>query len=118
MNTAWEIDLVDVDSYLRRIGHPPVAAPTAEALRSLHEAHVRTIPFENIDVVLGSHRGLSLEAIQDKLVRRERGGYCYEHALLFAAVAERLGFEVTRLMSRVQPHRSGARTHMTLKIRA
>jgi N-hydroxyarylamine O-acetyltransferase len=113
----WDVDLVDVDEYLARIGHPR-AVPSAETLRSLHEAHVRTIPFENVDVLLGAHRGLGLEAITDKLVRRRRGGYCYEHALLFATVAERLGFPVTRLISRVQPHRSGPRTHMTLKVRA
>jgi N-hydroxyarylamine O-acetyltransferase len=114
---GWDIDLVDVDGYLARIGQPPAGAD-ATALRSLHEAHVRAIPFENVDVLLGAQRGLDMEAITDKLVRRRRGGYCFEHALLFAAVAERLGFEVTRLISRVQPHRSGPRTHMTLKVRA
>lgn len=114
---GWDVNLADVGAYLDRVGHPRTAA-SAEALRSLHEAHVRAIPFENVDVVLGAHRGLGLEAITDKLVRRRRGGYCYEHALLFAAVAERLGFEVTRLISRVQPHRSGPRTHMALKVRA
>jgi N-hydroxyarylamine O-acetyltransferase len=115
--TEWNIDLVDVEAYLARIDHPRVP-PTAEALRSLTRAHVRTIPFENVDVLLGTHRGIGLEAITDKLVRRLRGGYCYEHALLFAAVAQRLGFEVRRLMARVQPHRSGPRTHMTLRVRA
>src|SRR5919198_262873 len=62
--------------------------------------------------------GIGLDAISDKLVHRRRGGYCYEHALLFAAVAERLGFRVRRLMARVQPHRSGPRTHMTLRVTA
>src|SRR5882757_176108 len=115
--SGWDIELVDVDEYLARVGHPRVA-PTADALRSLHEAHVRTIPFENVDVLLGSHRGLGLDAISDKLVRRRRGGYCFEHALLFAAVAEQLGYQMTRLISRVQPHRAGPRTHMSLKVRA
>jgi N-hydroxyarylamine O-acetyltransferase len=114
---GWDVELVDVDEYLARLGHPRVA-PTADALFSLHEAHVRTIPFENVDVLLGSHRGLGLDAITDKLVRRRRGGYCFEHALLFAAVAQQLGYQVTRLISRVQPHRAGPRTHMSLKVRA
>jgi len=113
--TGWDIGLADVDEYLARVDHPRVA-PTADALRSLHEAHVRTIPFENVDVLLGTHRGLGLEAITDKLVLRKRGGYCFEHALLFAAVAEQLGYQVTRLISRVQPHLSGPRTHMSLKV--
>jgi N-hydroxyarylamine O-acetyltransferase len=115
--TGWDIELADVDEYLARIGHPRLP-PTADALHSLHEAHVRTIPFENVDVLLGTHRGLGLQAVTDKLVRRQRGGYCFEHALLFAAVAEQLGYQVSRLISRVQPHRAGPRTHMSLKVRA
>jgi N-hydroxyarylamine O-acetyltransferase len=104
---------VDVDAYLDRIEHPRVPV-SATALRSLHEAHVRAIPFENVDVVLGTHPGLELGVISDKLVRRHRGGYCYEHAQLFAAVLERLGFAVQRRIARVQPHRPGPRPHMIL----
>lgn len=114
----WDVDRVDVRAYLARIDHPNVISPSAESLRSLAEAHVRAIPFENIDVLLGTHRGIGLDVISDKLVYRHRGGYCYEHALLFAAVAEQLGFPVRRLIARVQPQRSGPRTHMTLRITA
>ncbi|PRX47939.1 N-hydroxyarylamine O-acetyltransferase [Prauserella shujinwangii] len=113
----WGIDAVDVDAYLRRIGHPRVE-PSAEALRSLHEAHVRTIPFENVDVLLGDHPGIGTDALMRKLVHRRRGGYCFEHASLFAAVLERLGFTVQRRMARVQPHRSGPQTHMMLAVHA
>ncbi len=113
----WDVVALDIDAYLDRIDHPRVP-PTADALRSLHEAHVRAIPFENVDVVLGTHRGLQLGEIADKFVRRHRGGYCYEHALLFAAVLEQLGYLVQRRMARVQPHRAGPRTHMMLAVRA
>ena len=34
---------------------------------------------------------LDLDALQTKLVRARRGGYCFEHATLFAAVLEALG---------------------------
>ncbi|GAB2734836.1 arylamine N-acetyltransferase [Salinifilum aidingensis] len=111
----WGSASVDVDAYLDRIGHPLVA-PSVEALGSLHEAHVRTIPFENIDVVLERHPGIGLPAVAAKLVGRARGGYCYEHASLFAAVLERLGFGVRRCMARVQPHKSGPLTHMLLVV--
>ncbi|WP_158889409.1 arylamine N-acetyltransferase family protein [Amycolatopsis anabasis] len=113
----WNTTALDVDAYLRRIGHPRVE-PSAAALRSLTEAHVRAIPFENIDVILRRHRGLALDVVAGKLVGRQRGGYCYEHALLFAAVLENLGFEVRRSVARVQPDRSGPRTHMILVVRA
>ncbi|WP_427886010.1 arylamine N-acetyltransferase family protein [Kribbella sp. GL6] len=111
----WDIEKLDLDAYLTRIDHPRVA-PSAEALRSLHRAHVLAIPFENIDVILGTHPGVSLDAIQAKLVGRQRGGYCYEHALLFGAALEQLGYAVDRRVARVQPHKSGPRTHALLKV--
>jgi N-hydroxyarylamine O-acetyltransferase len=113
----WKIERFDLEAYLRRIDQP-AAPPSASALRSLARAHVLSIPFENVDVVLGSHGGLAPEVINDKLVRRARGGYCFEHALLFAAAAQRLGYPVRRLISRVQPHKVGASTHMTLLVEA
>jgi N-hydroxyarylamine O-acetyltransferase len=111
----WNVADLDLDAYLDRIKHPRVD-PSPDALRSLHRAQVLTIPFENIDVVLGTHPGLALTAIQAKLVGRQRGGYCYEHALLFGAALERLGFEVVRRVARVQPHKAGPRTHALLKV--
>jgi len=51
---------------------------------------VRTFTFDNIDVLLGQHAGVSLNAIQDKFVGRGRGGYCFEHSTIFAAALERL----------------------------
>jgi N-hydroxyarylamine O-acetyltransferase len=60
-----------------------------------------SIPFENVDVLLGIHPGTELVDVFDKLVTRRRGGYCYEHTLLFAAVLERLGFRTERRMARI-----------------
>lgn len=111
----WDIDELDLDAYLARINHPH-PQPSADSLRSLHRAHVLAIPFENIDVILGTHPGIALAAIQAKLVRRQRGGYCYEHTLLFGAALERLGFEVERRVARVQPHKAGPKTHALLKV--
>ena len=75
--------------------------PGLDALSELHEAHVRAFPFENIDVLLGNHPGVSLEAVQEKFVGRRRGGYCFEHGTLFSAVLERLGYDVRRHLGRV-----------------
>jgi N-hydroxyarylamine O-acetyltransferase len=100
----WQTDLIDLDAYFARTG-----ASSSSTLTELHEAHVRAIPFENIDVMLGRVPSLDLADIQAKLVERRRGGYCFEHQLLFTAVLERLGYEVQRRMSRVM---TGPRTHM------
>ena len=117
MNTSgeWEIDAVDLDAYLARIAQRR-RPPSAEALRDLMRAHVRAIPFENVDVVLRQHQGISLDVVSAKLVGRRRGGYCYEQSGLFAAVLERLGYTVRRLSARVQPRRPGPYTHMTLVV--
>jgi N-hydroxyarylamine O-acetyltransferase len=115
MATMWNTESLDLAAYLARIGHDRVA-PSADTLRSLHRAHVLAIPFENLDVVLGTHPGIALDAIQAKLVGRHRGGYCYEHTLLFGAALEQLGFDVVRRVARVQPHKSGPRTHALLKV--
>ncbi|MBB3666088.1 N-hydroxyarylamine O-acetyltransferase [Prauserella sediminis] len=111
----WGIDALDLDAYLARIGRP-AEPPSFSALTALHEAHVLTIPFENVDPFTGRSPSLDLDTIQAKLVTRHRGGYCYEHSLLFAAVLERLGYGVTRLTARVQPHRNGPRSHMSLRV--
>ncbi|GAA1227373.1 arylamine N-acetyltransferase [Prauserella halophila] len=111
----WGVDVLDLDAYLARIGRP-AEPPSPEALTALHEAHVRTIPFENVDSLSGRSPALDLETIQAKLVTRHRGGYCYEHSLLFAAALERLGYGVTRLTARVQPHRNGPKSHMNLLV--
>lgn len=112
----WETDRLDLDAYLERIAYRGALAGDAETLRGLHRAHATTIPFENLDIVLGRGIELDLESVQDKLVRRKRGGYCFEHNLLLAAVLERLGYAVTRLAARVQPSGAGVRTHMLLRV--
>ncbi|WP_410562092.1 arylamine N-acetyltransferase family protein [Amycolatopsis sp. cmx-4-61] len=111
----WGIGAVDLDAYLARVGQPR-RAPSEAALKELMRAHARAIPFENVDVVLGQHQGISLDVVHAKLVGRRRGGYCYEQSGLFAAVLEQLGYTVHRLSARVQPRRPGPYTHMTLVV--
>jgi N-hydroxyarylamine O-acetyltransferase len=115
----WEIARLDLDAYVRRVGHEGDTAPTARTLAALHRAHVAAIVFENLDIVLGRGISVDLDAVQTKLVERGRGGYCYEHGVLFAAVLERLGFTVQRLLARVggeDLERPRATTHMALRV--
>lgn len=114
----WQIDRLDLDGYLRRLG---IAArqPSRAALDELHEAHVHTFTFDNIDVLLGDHPGVGLDAIQDKFIGRGRGGYCFEHSTLVAAALERLGYRVRRHLGRVGDPEAGAqqgRTHMVVEV--
>jgi N-hydroxyarylamine O-acetyltransferase len=61
---------LDVGAYLRRIHHEPPRAPTAEALASLHRAHLFAIPFENLDIHRRSPIRLEEGSLFDKIVRR------------------------------------------------
>ena len=111
----WEIGRLDLDAYLQRIAYDGPLAPDTATLRELHRAHAARIPFENLDIRLGRGIALDLDSVQDKLVRRLRGGYCFEHNLLLGAVLERLGYQVSRLAARVVPG-GGLRTHMLLRV--
>jgi N-hydroxyarylamine O-acetyltransferase len=85
----------------------------------VHRAHGAAISFENLDIVLGRPLGLDVDSLQDKLVRRRRGGYCHEQNSLLAAALDRAGFEVDRLVARSR-HGSAKprpRTHMLLAVR-
>jgi N-hydroxyarylamine O-acetyltransferase len=114
--SEWDIDRLDLDAYLGRISFAGRPAADLDTLRALHRAHHAAIPFENVDIVLGRRVEVDLDSVQDKLVRRPRGGYCFEHNLLFAAVLERLGYAVTRLAARIHPSGAGARSHMLLRV--
>lgn len=110
---------LDLPAYLDRIGWRGDAAPDLRTLGSLVHAHTAAIPFENIDVLLHRPIRLDLDALQRKLVDARRGGYCFEHATLFAAALEALGYAPVRHAARVtllKPRESAPRTHMFLTV--
>jgi N-hydroxyarylamine O-acetyltransferase len=88
-------------SYLDRIA---VAAPVtsdAATLRLLHRAHQLAVPFENLSIHLSEPVSLDERDLIDKIVRRRRGGFCYELNGAFALLLEALGARVTRVAARV-----------------
>lgn len=100
--TTEVTDAVDVAAYFDRIGYQGPAEPTVETVQALVASHNRSIPFENLDPVMGIPvADLSAAALTDKLVHRHRGGYCYEQNGLMGYVLEELGFGVERLAGRV-----------------
>jgi arylamine N-acetyltransferase len=93
---------LDLTDYFARIGYRGAADPTLDVLQDLITAHTRAIAFENLDPLLGVPvDDLGPEALFDKLIRRRRGGYCYEHNGLLGYVLAELGFGVRRFAARV-----------------
>ena len=96
------VDHQSTMAYLSRIGMPAeLAPPSAELLRELHLRHLRSVPFENLSIHLDEPIVLDPDALLDKIVRRRRGGFCYELNGAFAALLEALGFRVSRHAARV-----------------
>ena len=93
--------MVDVSSYLGRIGYSGDIKPTSENLRAIHRAHMLSVPFENLDISLGRKIVHGEKAILNKVVALRRGGFCYELNGAFAALLRALGYEVTLLSARV-----------------
>ncbi|HWD55792.1 MAG TPA: arylamine N-acetyltransferase [Acidimicrobiales bacterium] len=92
--------LRSLPAYLDRIG---LAGSPAPGLAEIHRAHATTIPFENFDPHAGIPVSLDLGHLEDKMVTRGRGGYCFEHNLLLGAALDSLdGFEVAPMLARVR----------------
>jgi len=117
---ADEFETPDLGAYFRRIGYEGPREPTLETLVRLHLLHPLAIPFENLDPLLRRPVKLDLASLQQKLVRSNRGGYCFEQNLLFMAVLKALGFQVSGLAARVLWGRGEdavtPRSHMLLRI--
>ena len=92
---------IDIAAYLDRIRVTETPSVDVEFLRALHRQHVFHVPFENLDIHLG--RGISLAPADlfDKIVRRRRGGYCFELNGLFQLLLETIGFRVYSTAARV-----------------
>lgn len=114
---------VDLSAYLARIDHTRPVTPTLDTLNSVVAAHLRHIPFENIDPLMGVPvEHLDATSLQDKLVDRRRGGYCYEQNGLMRHVLHTIGFDVDLLAGRVVWGREPggpppAETHQLLAVR-
>lgn len=107
----------DPERYLARIGLAPddVAQPDRAALERLQRAHVTSVPFETLAITgppgapgdtpatVDGREGvtLTLPHLYEKVVERERGGFCFELNGAFGWLLDALGFDVDRVAGRV-----------------
>ncbi|MDZ5698745.1 arylamine N-acetyltransferase [Chelativorans sp. M5D2P16] len=114
---------IDLDADMCRIGYSGSRDATLGTLQALHNLHPQEIAFENLDPLFGNLPvRLDPESLVDKLVRKRRGGYCFEQNLLFGTVLSALGFGVTGLSARIRWSQNDCvltpRGHMLLKVQA
>ena len=116
---AFGVSVFSLEHYLDRLGLGDVPAGAA-GLAAVQEAHMRAIPFENIDPLLGRVPSLAPADVVAKLVTGGRGGYCFEHNSLFGMALSALGYAPRAVLARVfapsgQP---GARSHHAFSVSA
>ncbi|MGZ5987852.1 MAG: arylamine N-acetyltransferase family protein, partial [Rhizomicrobium sp.] len=110
---------MDISDYLGRIGLTGRPEPTLAGLRTLHHAHLVSIPYEDLDVQLGKPLTTDPMAAYDKIVNRRRGGWCYEMNGVFGWALGELGFDVTRATGAVMREAMGELSdgnHLVLKV--
>lgn len=108
-----------IDAYLERIAYAGPVQPDLATLTALHRAHLRTIPYENLDVQLSRPVTIERAPIFEKIVTGKRGGWCYEMNGLFGWALDQLGFRVTRSAGAVMREVNGAASvgnHLVLKV--
>jgi len=104
--------------YLHRIGVDGPCAPDLATLGRLHIGHRETFLFENLSIQTGGGVSVAPDDIERKFLDEGRGGYCFEHNTLFAAVLRDIGFTPAALLGRVRrgPPDRWCRTHMVLRV--
>lgn len=110
---------MNIKAYLDRIAYDGPMHKDSATLAALHRAHLRAIPYENLDVQFGRPLSIDVPAIFEKIVTRKRGGWCYEMNGLFGWALGELGFKVTRSAGAVARDARGDEAvgnHLVLKV--
>jgi N-hydroxyarylamine O-acetyltransferase len=92
---------MDSARYLQRINFTEPLTLSLQTLSRLHEAHVFSVPFENLNI--HSRKTISLEPTDlfQKVINENRGGYCYELNSLFCYLLQSIGFSCRMVSSSV-----------------
>ena len=107
-----------LQDYFTRIGYTGQPETNIETLRALMRCQLFSVPFENLDVQAGKVVSMVPEEIVDKIIYRQRGGYCYEVNGVFAMALQALGFNYQLVAARPMfyPVRR-PKTHMAIVVR-
>jgi N-hydroxyarylamine O-acetyltransferase len=105
-------------SYFNRIGFRYNAKADIATVTEMMRCQLFTVPFENLDVQAGKIVSLVPEDIVEKVLYRNRGGYCYEVNGLFAMALQALGIAYQFVIARpmIYPVKK-PKTHMAIVLK-
>ncbi|XP_069494639.1 arylamine N-acetyltransferase, pineal gland isozyme NAT-10-like [Ambystoma mexicanum] len=112
---------MNLEEYFSRI-HFKGSSETCDypTLKDILQKHIRAVPFESLSIQCGEAIELGIEAIYNKIVRKRRGGCCYEQNHLLFWVLKAMKYEVTMLGANVylplQEIYSPNMSHVMLKV--
>ncbi|MEQ8154318.1 MAG: arylamine N-acetyltransferase [Clostridiaceae bacterium] len=109
-----------IEKYLKRIGYAGNLELKGETLRKLQNAHLKSIPYENLDILNNIPLSLEKPDLFHKIIETRRGGYCFELNSLFCCLLKSLNFKVTNFLGRFIIGESSIqmRRHRILKVEA
>lgn len=94
--------------------------PNLELLNALQDAHLRHIPFDNLDILNEKTATLKRPDLFHKIILHNRGGICFELNGLFNWLLESLGYNVTsyaaRYIDRFNPYQLRRHRLMCVKL--
>ena len=90
-----------IEAYFQRIRYEGSPKADIETLLALHQAHLTSVPFENLNIQRGIPLSLKLDDLIAKVISNRRGGFCYELNYLFGSMLIELGYDTTFLSASV-----------------
>ena len=92
---------MELSAYLNRIEFVGDPQPDRATLDALMQAHLRRVPFENLDQQLGTPVSTDVQSAYKKIVEQQRGGWCFEVNTLFGWALSEIGFKVDYIAGHV-----------------
>ena len=107
-----------LESYFRRTGFQGVARPTLSCVAEMMRCQLLSVPFENLDIQAGTIISLDPDDIAQKILERQRGGYCFEVNGLFAMALDALHIRYFFIAARplTQHNVKKPKTHMAVVV--
>lgn len=93
---------MDIQRYLQHLHFTGVPKTDLPTLQALHRCHMQAIPFENLNIIYRQGINLAEDALFNKIVEHNRGGFCYELNRIFALLLEQMGFTVRFISGEVR----------------